>query len=139
MDHCMPFSHELHGLFFPDLRFQITLWYFHTFTDLMTGSFVIVLYSHCCIWYFVQMYRCLSCHAKSLCDYNTEWDFLGWGKFEQIFFNCLILTVSSLEIQLLERRIVIPIIGLTPPHFCACPKITYTACKHIMTQHSQIN
>ena len=57
VDHCMPFSHELHGLFFPDLWFLITLWYFHTFLDLMSGSFVIVWYSHCCICYFVQMHK----------------------------------------------------------------------------------
>jgi hypothetical protein len=40
--------------------------------------------------------ECLSCHAKSLCDYNSEWDFLRWSKFVQIFFvlfilNCIVV------------------------------------------------
>ena len=67
---------------------------------------------------------------------ETFWDEANLCRF---FLYCSFLTVFSLEIQLLERKIVIPITGLTPPHFCACSKITYTTCKHIMTQHNQMN
>ena len=38
-------------------------------------------------------------------------------------FVCLFISVVSLEIQLPEGSVVIPLAGLTPPHFCVSPKL----------------